>query len=149
MYFPTLFTRRVGGSGSVPLLGSDSAPTAAPSASMDNVLFTKFSNINGWPVHRVAVVCTAPAAPVAMPADLYMYEDRTQSWHKINASPVTITPGVVAFFDAVALLDMPNAQSNMAGVQTGSGAYALVVSNPGAEPSGTFTFAMGPDLTLA
>jgi len=152
MRFPCSFKRYVttvpaGGK----VLGADAVPTTAPTTSMDNVLFSRFANINGWPVHRVAILYTGPVGALNLPAQPYMWDDATQAWHAIGAA-ATLKPNVVTFVDVVALLDLPHASSAEGGVlegppNSGSIAQALVISSGGADPGGTYTFAMGPDLT--
>jgi len=56
MRFPANFARYVGTppTGGV-ALGDDVLPAGRAPVSQDNALFCRFNNVNGWPVHRVAV----------------------------------------------------------------------------------------------
>ena len=125
-------------------LGSDTTPTTTPpTASVtDNLMVSRFSNINGWPCHRVAVVYRGPPGAPPLPAELYMWEEQTQHWYQIGA-PVSLVPGAVAFFDVVGVLDGNDALTPTAG----SIAVFLRVTDPGGTPAGEYVFAVAPDLT--
>jgi hypothetical protein len=153
MRFPTVFKRYVG---SVPtgatVLGGDTLPSGPPNAqTADNCLFSRFSNINGWPVHRIAVTYKGPTGAKVLAAQMYFFEDATQTWYAIGAS-VNMTAGTVSFFDVIALLDRPHSSSAAGGSpedspQSGSAAMLLMVSAAGSDPAGEYDFAMAPDLT--
>ena len=148
MKFPRTFTRYVG---TLPAdgiaIGSDTTPTGPLTSQPDNVLFSRFSNINGWPVHRIAVVYSGPAGAPSVVARGLMYEDSTGAWYQIGAD-VTMQPGRVSFFDIVALLEMPNVQANLDQATSGSVSFFLQVDAPvGGSSNGAYMFAMGPDLT--
>lgn len=146
MRFPAKFSRFKGGGGT-PALGSDTVPTG--NVNQDNILYSKFTSINGWPASRVAVVYKAPSGSLALNADMYFFEENIGMWFKITASPVALTPGRVTFFDVVALMDLPNTLKGNDDPAPSSGSIAqmLIVSDPGAAPNGEHIFAMGPDLT--
>jgi hypothetical protein len=148
MKFPASFTRYVG---TVPAgktaLGADTLPTARPAATMDNLLASKFNNINGWPAHRVAVVYNGPAGAPNLTATMYFYEDATAAWYQIGAAG-TLVSGQVTFFDVIAIMEMPNTSADLANATPGSIAQVLIVAAPGGSPpSGPYEFAMATDLT--
>jgi hypothetical protein len=147
MKFPVMFKRYVG---TIPIgmtaLGADELPSGRANNSMDNVLNSRFSNINGWPVQRVAVVYMGPGdSPSTLSATMWFYEDGTNSWYQIGASQ-TLTSGQVSFFDCVALLDMPNTNHTLNNALSGSLSQVLIVE-AGDAGEGEYMFAMGPDLT--
>ena len=148
MKFPQSFVRYVG---TVPAgasaLGSDTTPAAKAPAGEDNVLVSRFSNINGWPIQRIAVTYKGPTGAPSVTARMFFYEDGTQAWYKVGAD-VVMAPGTVSFFDVVALLELPNTRANMAQSSSGSVSQFLQVDLPTGSPAaGPYTFAMGPDLT--
>ncbi len=148
MRFPTKFVRYVGTPpAGDKALGSDSTPTGKPSSQLDNVLFSRFQNVNGWPVHRIACTYEGPTSAPSVVARMFFYEDATGAWYKIGGD-VTMAPGTVSFFDVVALLDMPNTGANLQDAMAGSVAQFLQVDWPAGSPaSGAYTFALAPDLT--
>ena len=153
MFFPAVFKRYKG----TPVvgataLGSDGGASLTTPLSQltvrDNLLPTKFVNVHGWPIHRVAVVYLAPSGSLALNADMYFWEESIGGWFRINqTSPLALPPGIVTFFDTIALLDGSIAQANLQSGGAGSIAQMLVVTDPGAAPNGLHSFAMGPDLT--
>ena len=148
MRFPRTFTRYVGTppTGGA-ALGSDTVPTGPLTSQPDNVLYSRFSNVNGWPVHRIAVTYAGPALAPSVVARGFFFEDSTQQWYKVGAD-VTMAPGTVSFFDVVAILEMPNTQANIAMATPGSLSFFLQVDLPAGSPaSGAYVFALAPDLT--
>lgn len=148
MKFPASFTRYVG---TVPAgkvaLGGDSLPTGRAPANQDNAYFGRFNNVNGWPVHRLAVTYTGPSGAPTLTASMYFFEDTTQTWYQIGASG-TLTSGQVTFFDVICIMEMPNTVADLANATPGSIAQILIVEAPGGSPaSGAYTFCIGPDLT--
>ena len=149
MKFPTSFVRWVGTvpAGGIALGGDSTLPTGPAAITADNVLFSKFNNVNGWPTHRIAVTYKGPTSAPSVVGRMYFYESTTGSWYKIGAD-VTLAPGTVSFFDVVAILEMPNTQANLAQATPGSIAQFLQVDLPAGSPAaGAYTFAMAPDLT--
>jgi hypothetical protein len=146
MMFPARFKRYLTAvpAGGI-VLGTDVVPTGRAPAGTDNQLSCRFSNINGWPVQRIAVTYLGPAGASALTARMYFYEDGSAAWYQIGAQ-VTMTSGTVSFFDVVALLDMPNVTANLAAATAGSVNQILIVDAVGST-SGMYQFAMGPDLT--
>jgi hypothetical protein len=156
MRFPKSFSRRKGGAGSVPVLGTDAAPTITPPSEVasDNVMTCKIRDINGWPVQRVGVCWSSPDAvtPTALNMDLYFWEDTTTHWYKINDTPLSVKPAQLFFFDTVTISEPTVRSKDMlsaigASSQAGAMEVMLVVTDPGAQVNGTYNIAMGPDLT--
>lgn len=163
MRFPTVFTRYKGtapaggkalGADTLPI-DSGSSPIPA-NAALDNVLYSRFSSINGWPLTRVALAAkyTGGGSPAALPVTLYFYEAALDLWVKLDGASSTVTPGTpaapaaVTFFDVVALLDLPKATQDMYEMSSGSLSALLIVGDPGAgAPDGRYDFALAPDLT--
>ena len=143
MKFPCVFTRSLsGGAGN---LGTDTLPSAAPTKILDNVLYSRFSNINGWPIHRIAVLFNGPTNITA--ARMFFFESTTGMWFKIGAD-AAMTSGSVTFFDTVAIAEPPPVGANaLQGATDGSIMQFLQVDKPGAAADGTYTFAMAGDLS--
>jgi hypothetical protein len=153
MRFPRTFRRQKGGASSDPALGSDSAPTTAePSLQTDCVLACKIRDVNGWPVQRIAACWTTTAAtPTALNASLYFFERATGHWYLINSSPLSMSANQLYFFDTVSISEPTPLNSTLSQpgspAQAGSMELFLLVSDPGSQVNGVFTFALGPDLT--
>jgi hypothetical protein len=150
MKFPASFTRWVGTApaGGKALGTADATlPTGRASAELDNCLFAKFSNINGWPVQRIAVTYAGPALAPTVTARMWFYEDSTGQWYKVGAD-VMMAPSTVSFFDVIAILEMSNTLAQLDQATSGSVAQFLQVDLPGGSPAdGAYVFAMAPDLT--
>lgn len=146
MKFPSAFTRYLG---TIPAggkqLGTDALPSGRPVSNQDNLLISRFSNVNGWPVQRVAVTYSGPSGASNLTARMYFYEDSTGSWYQIGAQQ-TIVSGTVSFFDCVAILEMPNTLAKLQDATSGSLAQVLIVDAVGVV-AGAYQFAMAPDLT--
>lgn len=118
------------------------------------VLSCPFKTVDGWPVQRIAVLCVptwaAPGATTAaLTANGYLYDHLTSTWQKANASPVAITPGVLAYFDPCALAAQSQQQAQMGTPSSGAIEFLLEVLDGGATSNGTFAFAMAPCTTEA
>lgn len=155
MRFPTVFTRVKPAAPPAKTLGGDVLPVdgstpRAPNPTLDdNVLFSRFVSVNGWPAYRVAVTYqyVGAGSAIALPAVMAFYESTTNAWYQIGASQ-NMQPGQVTFFDCVSLLDTPHVgTSDLVGVGAGSIGQVLIVSDPGSAPNGTYKFALAPDLT--
>jgi hypothetical protein len=149
MKFTSSFTRYVGTApaGGKALGGDGSLPSSRATANEDNVLFSKFSNINGWPVQRIAVTYAGPALAPSVTARMWFYEDTTQQWYKIGAD-VVMAPSTVSFFDVIAIMEMANTAANLQNAMPGSVAQFLQVDLPSGSPAaGAYVFALAPDLT--
>jgi hypothetical protein len=73
MRFPQTFTRYVGTApAGGKALGGDAVPTGRLTTQLDNVLCSRFSNVNGWPVQRLAATyafaALAPASGTTVAA---------------------------------------------------------------------------------
>lgn len=144
MRFVNKFSRFKGGP--TPALGSDTVPTTGPTPGPNaNLMSSRFSNINGWPCHRVAVTYKGPVGAIPLPATLWFWEELTQHWYQIGAS-TNLTPDAVTFFDIVGLLEGSQASPDV-NPTSGSISALLIVTDPGGAPAGEFVFAMGADLT--
>ena len=100
MRFWTVFSRWVG-PGGLPLGGD--VPPAGPPSTQDNLLVgdRSLTYRDTGQAHRIAVAYSGSAQ---ITADLYIYEEATNFWYKISASPVTLPANTITFFDvAVAL----------------------------------------------
>jgi hypothetical protein len=154
--FPVSFQRQKGVGGStLPAIGSDAVPTKAPVANTptnpnSNVMACKIRDVNGWPVQRIAVGWTTSAAtPTQFNVDMYLWETTSQAWYLMGS--LAMNPNQLYFFDTIAVSEPTPLQSNVnqpgSPAQAGSMNVALVVTDPGAQVNGTFTFVMAPDLT--
>ena len=153
MRFPIMFSRWKGAGqpASVPiLLGGDAvpAPPAETPGALDNVLNHRFSNVNGWPCHRIAVVYDGSkvVAPVSLSATMVLYDRSTRRWYRVGPANVVLNEGVITFFDTLGLIEQV-ATSGGISEASGSESAMLIVSDPGAAPDGEHVFAMGADLT--
>jgi hypothetical protein len=160
MKFQNRFVRRKGGTGPVPLLGSDVDPTtygidsagiesskaAALNDVNSNVLCARnYSNL-GWPVHRVAVGYKPPSGTVNLVANAYVLDRGTFIWFQIGPVDVPLIPNKITFFDMVS----PVEQGSQVGFDTMQGQsfdFFLRVTDPGGAPDGEHIFVMLPDLT--
>jgi|SRR5580700_2262963 hypothetical protein len=157
MRLPTTFQRQKGGTSPPPALGSDAVPTTSPPANgTDNFLSCRTRDINGWPVQRIVACWTTTAgSPTALNGSLYLWEKATAHWYLVNATPVSMEPNQLYFFDVAAIAEPPANKANVLGSASNPGSGAgdavidalLVVSDPGAQVNGTFTIAMGPDIS--
>ena len=144
MRFTSKFSRFKGAPG--PGLGDDTVPTTAPTPGPNaNLMCSRFSNVNGWPCHRIAVTYRGPESAIPLPATMWFWEELTQYWYQIGAT-VNLNPDAVTFFDVVGLLEGSQASPDV-NPTAGSIAALLIVDDPGGAPNGEHIFAMGPDLT--
>jgi hypothetical protein len=134
------FQRRVGGSGSIPVLGSDTAPTAVLTTTLpDNFVHADRSQIEGFPVQRLAVAYKYTGAGVAptVSANLYLYDHTTQGWFQMDGT-IILQDGKINHFDVVSLYDLPADSHSLA--LAGSLNAIIVPLAAGGEPDGTYTF---------
>jgi len=136
MKFQTTFTRIKGGGGTA--LG-DALPTAAPRTTIDNVMSLDPYNENGWPVHRIAVGFSTIAAVAQIRADVFLFDEASASWFRLNQEPKYLIPGVLTYFDIVS----PCAR------RLGPQAMDIYLRtfDDASVPNGTYVFAATPDLT--
>ena len=159
MRFPVVFSRQKGGAAPPPVLGSDADPTVAnPQVQPNNKGQAtdcqgsfKIRDINGWPVQRIAVCWTTTAgAPTPLNADLYVWEQSTAHWYRVNPMTLAMLPNQLYFFDIVSIAESP---ASGAQLQAGAAGAAgpidcfLRITDPGGQVAGTFNIAYGPDIT--
>jgi hypothetical protein len=160
MHMHKKFSRWKGAGGTA--LGSDvvpgapvygvSAPVMVGGDELDNVLAHRFLDVNGWPAHRIAVAMNYKGigTPVALPAQLYVYDSLTQRWFALG--PVTnLEDGKISFFDTLGISQRAKSAdaASLADMTAGGELVMLVVNdtNPAAAPAGEYEFAMAADLT--
>lgn len=147
MRFPFKFSRRVGGSDPIPVLGTDSAPTGSASLAGTNVFKEKLPA--GAPVKRVALgyAYTGAGVPLALTAKVYLYDGTSEAWFTTDANAVTLKPGDLTFVSVPQRIGKPQVTGGDAYASTSSSLeVALVVSAAGGDPDGTYSFLMGLDL---
>ncbi len=146
MRFHVYFRRRKG-SGTDPLLGSDTEPTFAapvpPTAGKDIVLATKVGGI-GNSIHRVVVGYRyeGVGSPTVLTAKLWAYDRRIGQW--FLASSGSLTDGQLTYFRAPCLADPPQTNDNLGHPSSGGGEFMLTVAD-NASPDGVHHFLMSPD----
>jgi len=148
MRFPFSFTRQKGGTG--PVLGSDSAPTTTPPMKADNLFSHLTSNVNGWPVQRMAMVCgyAGGGSPTAIAVQAYFWEAITARWYTLGAA-VNVTPnGGIAFFDTIGPCEYIGPTQSQDMPRPGNEEIIFVAADV-SQPNGTYTFAVVTDLTNA
>lgn len=156
MRFPTSFSRW---KGAVPAggvaLGGDSVPNGAqgadgtpPAPSQSNVLFARFANSAGWPIHRIALAYNyrGAGAAIDLPASVYLWDENARRWFLVSA--VTLKEGQIVFSDSVALIDAPMQAANQTTPSAGSLSALVIVTDPGAAPNGEHRILLGCDLSL-
>lgn len=146
MRFPVYFKRRKGGSGSVPLLGSDTKPTVASKKSSytDNILSHKLQR----PMNRVAIGWWyegGGTAPASLPVTIYVYDETSEKWYQ--AASGTLADGMISYLKCVSLADPPQIAANLGQPQHGVDVLIVVEDNSGAD--GTYHFVAGPDTAFA
>lgn len=146
MRFHKKFARQVGAVSGDPLLGSDTAPSAATQVSADNCLNARFKDIDGWPCHRVAIAYkyTGGGTPLPLNADLYIWDDLLEDWF-IVATGVVLTPSTITFVEMPGLQPPPAKPGE--GATAGSIEAVLVVNANAVDDNGVYEFAMAPDQT--
>jgi hypothetical protein len=156
MKFPVQFQRFKPATGSEVLLGSDSAPpNDEVPQNTDNMLAVRGISINGWPPHRIAVVCrykgAGPVANITM--DVFFWESGTGAWYPMEAAAKTVVPnGIPTFFDIIVPTDFPNVKAGNpdAAPGTGNPIIALVPHDTGGvAANGEYDFAACVDLTTS
>jgi hypothetical protein len=146
--FHTTFTRIKGGG--TPVLGADTAPTTAPPSNQDCVMSCNVRDIAGWPVARIAAAWTTTAAvPVALNGSLYIFEKSLAHWFLINATPLSMAPNQLCFFDVASLIEQVSNKGNVVAGQATKQSIDvyLLMADPGAAVNGTYQIGMGPDLS--
>lgn len=142
MRFHTKFSRRVGAVSDDPVLGSDSAPTAAADATRDNGASLRLRDHRGFAVTRIVVGYSYTGAGPAkdLPASLYVRDELSERW--FLASSGTLKPGQLAYLAAPGVQPgLDSAVPGAAGAGPGFEAV-LVVSAAGGDPDGRYLFAL-------
>lgn len=109
----------------------------------DCILSIRVTSINGFPGQRVCVGYMPPSTADTT-ANLYFHDDLTHFWYLVNPSPVALKSGAIVFFDTPTFGDAPTASSS---ASQGSMQMCLVVAAPISPPAGTYTFAVGVDIS--
>lgn len=147
MRFPFQFTRRIGGTGAVPVLGSDVAPVDRGDLTDSNVF--KTSVPSGIAVQRLAVAYsyTGAGVPVALSAKVYLYDGTTERWYTTDANDITLKPGDISYVSISQIIGKSQVVGGDPYVSTANSLeIALVVAASGTDPDGSYTFPMGLDL---
>lgn len=137
MRFPLVFKRSVG-SATYPTLGSDSAPVTQAYLTNDNVLNAAAFNSFGLPVKRIVVGLSAPGGASNLLTSIYLFEETSGMWFLMHPA-VSITPGSLNYFDVTNI-------ANSSKTNAGSLEVAVVAAAAGGDPSGTYLFAIGPEV---
>lgn len=150
MYFPVRFSRTVSGTGTA--LGADAAPITLPNPNaMTNLLVSPLANINGWPMQRIVVgYGSAPTGALRLPCSIYVWDDNSASWFKAAAG--LLVPGELTWFDMPILCDPPATALGYAspgGMHARAGALEayIKIDAAGGDPTGTYVFTAGSDLS--
>jgi len=147
MRFPFQFTRRIGGTGAVPVLGSDVAPVDRGDLTDSNVF--KTSVPSGIAVQRLAVAYsyTGAGVPVALSAKVYLYDGTTERWYTTDANDITLKPGDISYVSISQIIGKSQVVGGDPYVSTANSLeIALVVAASGTDPDGSYAFPMGLDL---
>jgi hypothetical protein len=144
MRFQKSFTRVVAAAGTT-TLGTDTVPTGRPLASLDYYLSGQLKNIDGFPVQRVCCAYHGPTNAKALSAQLWLWDELTQNWYK-SGQAVTMQPEAIAWFDQPSLQRLGAGAEN-ASQNPGSLDICLIVSAAGSDPDGTYSFALGLDVS--
>jgi hypothetical protein len=122
-------------------------PAFVPAPTRDNQIVAKFFSNQGWPGHRVAVSYRGPAAALVLPAQVWIFDHKTEAWYEVGA-PGTLTPNRISYFDVVSLLDPPTTALDPATPSSGSHEVLLIVQPAGGDPGGEYVFGLGVDMSL-
>ncbi len=141
MRFPVYFKRRIGGSGSIPTVGSDTAPTFATTAlkNLDNILSHRLQR----PMKRVSIGYwyEGVGSIVTLPVSIYLFDESSAKWYL--ASTGTLTNGQMTYLRCASLADPPQVQANLG--QPGHGIDVMIVVSNNSGGDGTYHFIAGPD----
>jgi hypothetical protein len=144
MRFPASFQRRVGGVAPPAILGSDVAPTVAPTLpiTIDNQFNGQMLSPQRSPAAQyIMILCSVTVGNVPpLPADIYAWDARSASWFIVNKSRIQIRPGRMVAIPAPAL-NFAAGSGDTNAIQ-----LALVVNPlgaPFAPPDGIYTFSWG------
>lgn len=138
MQFTHSFQRRKGsGSASIPTIGSDVAPSGQPTAAQSNQASLQSASSSGFPVRRLAIGITGPAATIG--CSFWVYDTRTASWFLMNGTPTNITVGLITPVTVPALIDRY-------GARTGALDIAIIANDDVGIANGIYTIGVGPDV---
>jgi hypothetical protein len=155
MRFQKMFQREKGASNPPPTLGDTPPTTTPPKASDDNGMsFNAFDASAGWPCHRIAVglgVVSGGTGLAQIRADLYVWDELSAHWYKVNQEPKYLVPNQIVFFDIVSLCRQPPTSGDLTSGSNGASGGAidvrLVTLDDTNVPDGTYVFTMAPDAT--
>lgn len=142
-------------SGAHPTLGADAVPTGAPTEPLpDNMLSIAFRDINGWPVHRIAMAFKGSVAPGAnLAATAWVWDGLSETWYQLGPAAVVLEPNRIAFFDFLGVPEFPgvvatriDASGNLPSVGRAA-EVVFIVTDPNGVADGDYTFVIAPDLT--
>jgi hypothetical protein len=115
MKFPLTFLRNTTGTGGIPELGTDAAPTTAYGTpgtgpqpykanvnNQDCVLMTAEYSRIAVPFRRIAISMCGPSGATTLTATLYVWETTTQHWYALGA-----TSGITLTNNEITLVDIP------------------------------------------
>ena len=141
MRFQESFSRVVAAGGTT-TLGTDTVPTTRADMANDCYMGSQIKNIDGFPVQRFCCAYKGPAGATNLPAQLYCYDDLTGAWYASGAVQ-TLRPGTITWFDQPSL-----GRCGATGQTPGSlDLFLRVGASGGTDPDGTYTFALGVDLS--
>lgn len=149
MRMPKTFTRIVAAMGTT--LGTDGAPGTPPTGqpgTQDNLLVQASLSDQGWPAHRIAVSYKGPVGALTLVGQIWLFDRQTQAWYEVGA-PTNMVPNRLTYFDVVGLVSRRPTSADGLSIDASQGNIEalLVVQAAGGDPNGTYTFAMGADLT--
>jgi hypothetical protein len=148
MRLPKVFARDKGG-GTHAALGSDAIPTTlGPSETRyDAMVEARMAPATAYGVAMKLAVATsytgAAAPPGDVQGDVYVWEDATARWYRVNDAPVTLSAGRIAYFALPSIADSAPRSADLGRAGPGGIEALLLVSDPGAASVGTYTFALG------
>jgi hypothetical protein len=141
MRFQEQFSRVVAATGTT-TLGTDAVPTSRADTMTECYFSSQIKNIDGFPVQRFCVAYKGPTAATDLPAQLYVWDDLTGAWYASGASQA-LHPGTITWFDQPSLGRVGPADQTPGSLDL----YLHVAASGGTDPDGTYTFALGADLS--
>lgn len=141
MKFPKVITRRKGGSGDVPVIGTDNAPTETTEKTGDTAptFSTRMHNAHGFPVHNIVVAYVGPESAGAADVDAYVWVEDLNAWIKLLDGG-SITNGGFLEIPVFSLAEVPGANS-------AGGIEVYFVFDVDTPPDGTYKFAVGASVS--
>lgn len=116
-------------------------------ANQDNILSCRVNGVSApVAVARIAVAMCGPTGAANQNANLYVWDQLSNHWYLMNASPIVLVQNQVLFFDALSLCEAPVRQGAQLTSQGGAD-YMLVVA--AATPTaGQYSFVMSAMLNV-